>query len=82
MARTLDELREEAMKLGVEERGALADAIWESLLTDEEREIQQSWIEEAERRLQEMEEGTVELIPGEQVIRELRAKYAAPKPES
>ena len=79
MARTLDELRDEALELGVEERGALADSIWESFLTDEEKRIQQAWIEEAERRLREIENGTAELIPAAQVLRDLKAKYAAPR---
>jgi hypothetical protein len=52
MARSLDELRDEVLELGVEERGALADAVWESFLTPEEKEIQEEWIAEAERRLE------------------------------
>ena len=75
MARTLDELRDEALELGVEERGALADSIWESFLTDEEREIQNAWIEEAERRLEEYRSGKVKASPYEEVMAELRAKY-------
>ena len=63
MARTLDELRDEVLDLGVEERGALADSIWESFLTDEEKQIQQAWIEEAERRLEDARAGRVESIP-------------------
>ncbi len=75
MPRTLDELRDEVMELGVEERGALADSIWESFLTDEEREIQDAWIEEAERRLEEYRSGKVKSVPYEEVMARLRAKY-------
>ena len=77
MGRTLDELRAEVLQLDTEERGALADSIWESFLTDEEREIQNAWIEEAERRLQEMRSRNVKGIPAEEVLARLRAKYDA-----
>lgn len=77
MARTFERVRDDAMELSVEERGWLADAIWESLLTDEEREIQNEWIADAERRLKGVEDGTAKLIPYEDVKRELRAKYPA-----
>lgn len=74
MAKTLEEVRDEAMTLGVEERGELADAIWESLLTDEEREIQEAWLVEAQRRLSELESGKVKGVPLEDVVARLRAQ--------
>jgi len=37
-------------------------------------EIDAIWAEEAERRMQEIREGKVETIDGEQVMRELRAR--------
>jgi putative addiction module component (TIGR02574 family) len=75
MARTLDELRDEALTLDVEERGALADSIWESFLTDEEREIQSAWTVEAERRLADFRSGTATAVPWEDVKARLLAKY-------
>ena len=75
MARTLDQLRDEAMELDIEERGALADSLWESFLTDEEREIQNAWIEEAERRLQDYRSGKVKSVPYAEVMARLRAKH-------
>ena len=75
MARTLDELRDEALTLDVEQRGALADSIWESFLTDEEREIQTAWTAEAERRLEELRSGKATAIPWEDVKARLLAKY-------
>ncbi len=78
MTRTLDELREEALELGVEERGALADSLWESFLTDEEKQIQEEWIAEAERRLEAARAGKVKSIPWEEVRARLRAKYSGP----
>lgn len=77
MPKTLDEVRDDAMELGVEERGALADAIWESFLTEEEREIQNEWIAVAEQRLEEMRSGKVKGIPWEKVKADLKAKLDA-----
>ena len=75
---TLDELQDAVTELGVEERGALADSIWESFLTPEEKEIQEEWIAEAERRLEAVRSGKVKTIPWEEVREQLRAKYGAP----
>lgn len=35
-------------------------------------EIEQSWIREAERRLDEIENGEIEAIPGPQAMKELK----------
>lgn len=75
---TLDEIRDAVMELGGEERGALADSIWESFLTPEEKEIQEEWIAEAERRIEDVRTGKVKTIPWEEVRERLRAKYGAP----
>ena len=78
MARTFDEVCADAMQLSVEERGSLVDSLHDSFLTDEEREIQEAWIEEAERRLADYDAGRAEGIPYEEVMRKLRAKFSAP----
>lgn len=36
-------------------------------------EVEQAWIEETERRVREVDSGEVGLLPGEQVMAELRA---------
>ena len=77
MSRSYEEIRDEVMALPVEERGALAEEIQTSLLTDDEREIEKEWVAVAERRLAEIDAGTAKLIPAEDVIRDLKAKYAA-----
>jgi putative addiction module component (TIGR02574 family) len=82
MTRTLDEIRDEALGLGVEERGWLAEALWDSLRTPEQREIDAAWESEIDRRVAEVEAGTAKLIPGEEVLRELRTKRAVPRRRS
>jgi len=76
MARTLDKIRSDAMQLGVEERGALADSIAESFMTSEELEIQEAWMQEAARRIADYDAGKVKGIPHEDVMRHLREKYS------
>lgn len=77
MARPLEELRDEALQLSVEERSWLAHDLFDSLRSDEERQIAAEWVEVAESRIDEIEAGTAKLIPAEEVIRELKAKYGA-----
>ena len=70
-----------AMALSSNERGMLADLLIQSLdaeaqldAEDQER-IDKLWAEEAERRNQEIEDGIVQAIPGEEVMNRLRSRY-------
>jgi len=76
MPRTLDQIRDDALELSIEERGTLADDLWWSFLTPEEREIQKEWIDIAEARAEELRTGKEEGIPLADVMRRLRAKYS------
>jgi hypothetical protein len=58
MLRTLQELEAEVLRLPVEARGELAARLLESLEPSDE-EIQERWIQEAERRAEEMRSGRV-----------------------
>jgi len=75
MTRTLEEVRDYAMELSLEERSSLAEDLWDSARTAEEREIDEAWEKEIDRRVAEVDAGTATLIPADDVIRELRAKY-------
>jgi putative addiction module component (TIGR02574 family) len=77
MSQTTDEIMAAAMALSPEERARLADSLLESLSTPEQREIDQSWAEEAERRIEEYEAGGITTIPADKV---LRPRTAQPKP--
>jgi len=63
------------MALSPSERGCLAEELWDSNRTGEELEIDRAWAIEVDRRVAEIDAGIGTLIPGEDVIRELRAKY-------
>ena len=45
--------------------------------TEPESEIEKLWIEEAERRLDELESGAVEGIPGDEAFRRARAAISS-----
>lgn len=76
MARRLDEVLRDAMALSAEERLQLSQELDASTMTAEEREVEEAWTVEAERRHAEWEAGRTQTISGEQVFRELREKYA------
>ncbi len=70
-----DKLLEEALLLPADERASLVEKLLQSLNLPTEAEINRLWVEEAERRVSQIEAGKVELIPGEQVFARIRAKY-------
>ncbi len=65
---SVEELVAEALKLAPEEREQLAMMLLSSV--ESRLEFEAEWIEEIERRAREIDEGLVETIPGDQVIRE------------
>ena len=75
MPTPVEKMFDEALSLPTEMRAELADRLLGSLNIPTRSEIDEAWAEEAERRLQEVADGSVKPIPGEEVFRELRAKY-------
>lgn len=69
----IKELEAEIKKLDLRDRAALAKRIVESLDELSEEEIEALWVEEAERRLDELEQGSVNEIPAEEALRRARA---------
>lgn len=74
MAANFDDLIKDALSLPPGARAMLADHLLESLDWEQQKEIDAAWAEEAERRMQEIRDGKVQTIDGEQVMRELRAR--------
>lgn len=48
-------------------------ALWEELVGTGDRDVDAAWLEESKRRDQEIEDGTVETIPADNVFRTLEA---------
>lgn len=71
MQTQFETLEAEALKLTVAERAKLAEHLIASL--DEDSEIEEAWAAEIERRIAEIEAGTVQLISGAEAIARARA---------
>lgn len=77
MTRTLEQIREDALQLTVEDRMQLMEALHDSVMSAEERDIERAWLEEAELRYQDWKAGRARGIPGEEVFARLRQKYGS-----
>jgi len=71
MQTQFEAIEAEALKLTTTERAKLAEHLIASL--DEDTEIEDAWAAEVERRIAEIEAGTVQLIPAEEAIALARA---------
>lgn len=73
MARPLAQIQEEIRALSVTEKETLLRILWEELDGTGDPDVDAAWLEEAKRRDQEIEDGTVETIPADDVFRTLEA---------
>ncbi len=71
---SLEELKNEAMKLAPEARARLAHALLASLEDLSEAEIEQLWLDEAHRRDTEIDSGRVPLRPADEVLKGARSR--------
>ena len=74
MPTSLTSLEAEALMLSPEDRAVLADHLLASLTT--EREVEEAWAVEVERRIAEIESGRMSLAPVEQAIARARQALA------
>ena len=73
MSMTIEQLAEEALALPSESRALLADRIVESLDVRELSDLDQLWAAEAKRRRDEVREGRVKTIPGDEAFLKVRS---------
>lgn len=66
-------IEEEALHLPVSERAKLAHKLLLSLENMSDAEIGAAWLDEAERRADEIDQGKVQLIPADEVAKKARA---------
>jgi len=69
----INEIEAEIKNLDLKDRATLAKWIVESLDDLSEAEVEALWTEEAESRLDELEQGLVTEIPDREVLRRARA---------
>jgi putative addiction module component (TIGR02574 family) len=66
---------DEALSLPSDERVSLVEKLLTSLNLPIQAEIDRLWVEEAERRVSQIERGDVELISGDEVFAKIPRKY-------
>jgi len=76
MAIALNKVFDEVLSLPADARVGLIEKIIESLNLPTRPEIDKLWAEEAEKRIKQIDQGEVDLIPGEDVFSKIRNKYA------
>jgi hypothetical protein len=69
---SLDQLTEQAMQLPSASRALLAEKLVESLDIPQLDDLQKVWATEAVRRRDEVRSGSVQPVPGDDVIAEVR----------
>lgn len=69
-AAALEKLRQEAETLTIDEKISLAEHLWATLPNDPS--IEQAWLEEAERRSKDIDEGKAKLRPWSELQTELK----------
>lgn len=70
--RSIEQLTEEILSLPNASRAFLADKLVESLEFDTDSTIQAVWVTEAKRRRDEIRDGSVQPISGEEALAQVR----------
>ena len=73
MTALVEQLARQVLALPVEDRAALAQRVWDSIEHFADADTEKAWLDEADRRWREIEEGKVECIPAAEVMRRARA---------
>jgi putative addiction module component (TIGR02574 family) len=72
MELVLEEIEKQAMQLSEKERGVLAEKLLQSLGGSSLTDVDEAWIQEAERRYNNYLHGKTSAIPGEKIFSEIR----------
>ena len=74
MSQALAELKKKAAQLSDQERAELALSLIESLDGPADPDVEAAWRQEIARRIEEIDRGQVQLIPGDEVFARLRRR--------
>lgn len=70
-----EELLREIESLPVDERARVADSVLRTLNPPDSR-LEKKWAEVARNRLEQINTGEVQLVPGEQIFAKIRQRFA------
>lgn len=76
MAQKIKDIVDSVLALPANSRAYIAEVLLESLDFEEDFQISNEWLEEINKRCQEIDEGKVELIPGDEGLTQLQNKYS------
>ncbi len=76
MVHKVRDIIDEALTLPSNGRAYVAEVLLESLDFEEDFPVDDAWRAEIEKRCREIDTGEVELIPGEQAMVALRARFS------
>lgn len=71
---TVDELLREALALDAPARASMAHELLNSLESLSEAEVEQLWVEEAQRRSAEIDAGAAATVPAEEALARARTR--------
>ncbi len=77
MSTHFEDIERQARSLPLKEKAALARVLIEDLDTSVDEDVEQLWIEEAQRRYAAYLKGELEALPGDAVMAEARSRVAA-----
>jgi putative addiction module component (TIGR02574 family) len=75
MSNLAEKFIEEALMLPLADRAEIVDQLLQSLNVPSQSEIDQLWMEEAEKRISDYESKQVDKLEGENVIKEIRSRF-------
>lgn len=75
MARPLATLEHEIRALGTPEKETLLRVLWEELDGPPDTEVESAWLAEVKRRSSEIDSGSVETVPADQVFARLETRF-------
>ncbi len=76
MAEKIKDIVDSVLALPVNSRAYIAEVLLESLDFEEDFQISDEWLKEINKRCREIDEGKVELIPGDEGLAQLQNKYS------
>jgi len=74
MTAATTKLEEKILSLPCEDRIYLVEKLLKSLNAPDKEEIDKAWADESERRIDDLESGKIQAVPGEQVFQEIRKR--------
>lgn len=75
MTAVAERIYNEVLDLPTDERLSLLDRLLHTTTVPTETDVEQAWIEESRKRLDEIREGKTETIPAKAVLQEIQERF-------